>query len=111
MGSRRRTRAQWRQLVSNWPGSGLSQAAYCRRHNISVASLHRWREIFRHAGRADQVPPGKSLQLLPVTLPEPAGGKGQAICVVLDDGLRIELGADFQPATLRRALDVLRPSP
>ena len=111
MGSRRRTRAQWRQLVVNWPGSGLSQEAYCRGHNISVASLHRWREIFRHEDRTDQRPPGKSLQLLPVTLPEPTGGMGPGICVVLADGLRIELGADFQPAVLRRVLDVLRPAP
>jgi transposase len=111
MGSQRRTRAQWRKLVSNWPGSGLSQEAYCRRHNISVASLHRWREILRHEGRIEQTPPGKSLQLLPVTFPESTGGMGPAICVVLDDGLRIELGADFQSATLRRVLDVLRPTP
>jgi transposase len=111
MGSRRRTHAQWRKLVLNWPGSGLSQEAYCRRHHISVASLHRWREIFRHKDRAEHLPPGKSLQLLPVTLPEPTGGMGPALCVVLGDGLRIELGADFQPATLKRVLDVLRPAP
>lgn len=111
MGAQRRTRAQWRQLVSNWPGSGLAQAAYCRRHGISVASLHRWREIFRHESTAEHIPSSKSLQLLPVTFPEPAGKMGPAICVVLDDGLRIEVGADFQPATLRRVLDVLRPTP
>jgi len=111
MGSRRRTRAQWRKLVANWPGSGLSQEAYCRRHSVSVASLHRWREIFRHEGSAEDMSSGKSLQLLPVTLPEPLGGMGSAICVVLEDGLRIELGTDFQPATLRRILDVLRPAP
>jgi transposase len=111
MGSRRHTREQWRQWVASWPGSGLTQEAYCRQHNISVASLHRWREIFRHEGRVEQRPPGKSLQLLPVTLNEPLGGMGPGICVVLDEGLRIELSEDFQPATLRRVLDVLRATP
>ncbi len=111
MESRRRTRAQWRQLVSNWPGSGLTQEAYCRRHNISVASLHRWREIFRHDDPAETIASGQSLQLLPVTFCEPVGGRESAICLVLDDGVRVELGADFQSATLRRVLDVLRPAP
>jgi len=110
VGSQRRTRTQWRKLVANWPGSGLSQEAYCRRHSISVTSLHRWREIFRHEGPGEEVASGQSLQLLPVTLPDPPEGGQAGICVVLDEGLRIELGADFQPATLRRALDVLRPA-
>jgi hypothetical protein len=45
MAHRRRTREQWRQLVEGWPESGLTQAQYCEHHNISVASLYRWRNV------------------------------------------------------------------
>jgi hypothetical protein len=111
MGSRRHTRAQWRQWVLDWPDSGLSQAAYCRQHSIRVASRHRWRAIFRHEDSAEELSSGKSLQLLPVSLPEPVGRPEAGICVVLREGLRLELGVDFQPSTLKRVLDVLRATP
>jgi hypothetical protein len=42
MESQRRTPEHWRRIVEGWPASGLTQAQYCERHGISVASLHRW---------------------------------------------------------------------
>jgi hypothetical protein len=33
--------------VEGWAHSGLTQAQYCGRYAVSVASLHRWREVFR----------------------------------------------------------------
>jgi transposase-like protein len=47
MAQGRRTRAQWRQLVEGFSGSGLTQACYCERHGISVTSFQRWRAQFR----------------------------------------------------------------
>jgi hypothetical protein len=49
MAQGRRTRAQWRQLVEGFSGSGLTQACYCERHGISVTSFQRWRAQFRQA--------------------------------------------------------------
>ena len=110
MGSQRRTRAQWRKLVAGWAASGLSQAAYCRLHGISVASLHRWRSVFQDEDAGEGTSANQPVQWLPVTLTDEAANTPSAICVVLPEGLRIELGADFPAASLRRVLDVLRPA-
>jgi len=111
MGSQRRTRAQWRKLVSGWPGSGLTQQRYCHRHGVSVASLQRWRAIFRDENTGVEQPASEPLRLLPVTLADSPTNQMSAICLVFADGLRIELGMDFRPAVLRQVLDVVRPSP
>lgn len=48
---RRRSREQWRQLVSGHGGSGLSVTGYCEREGISAASFHRWRSLLGDASR------------------------------------------------------------
>ena len=52
MAQQRRTREKWRQLVEGWADSGLTQSQYCARHRISVASLHRWREVLHRESAA-----------------------------------------------------------
>ncbi len=111
MGSQRRTQTQWRKLVSGWPGSGLSQANYCDRHGVSVASLQRWRSIFRDEHTDVVQSDAEPLRLLPVSLADPPTNPASGICLVLADGLRIELAADFHPSALRQVLDVVRPGP
>lgn len=117
MAHRRRTRAQWRQLVEGWPESGLTQAQYCERHNISVASLYRWREVLRRepvenrpaprVGRADD-----AVRLLPVELLGELGQRvrdtAPALSLVFADGVRLEIAPGFDDATLRRVIGVLR---
>ena len=39
-----RRREHWRELLRRWQGSGLSQAAFCRRHNIPTWKLAWWRK-------------------------------------------------------------------
>lgn len=41
----RRSRHEWRSLLSKFDGSGLGVAAFCRREAISAASLYRWRTL------------------------------------------------------------------
>lgn len=118
MAHRRRTRAQWRRLVAGWPESGLTQADYCERHDISVASLHRWRESFRaQAGTATPAPsasqPRDPVHLLPIQLLDDlgspaAGGAGQTLSLVFPDGVRLEIAPGCDDATLRRVVGVLR---
>ena len=117
MAQRRRTREQWRQLVEGWPQSGLTQAQYCEHHNISVASLYRWRQILRRppsesrpapaAGRA-----GAAVRLLPVELlgelVQSARPAGHALSLVFADGVRLEIAPGFDDATLQRVVGVLR---
>lgn len=53
----RRTRDQWQQLISNQQQSNLSQAAFCARQNISLASFSNWkRKLHNDSSRTDTIP-------------------------------------------------------
>ena len=56
----RRSREEWRALLSGHARSGLSVEAYCRRDAISAASFYRWREVFeaKPAARGDEIGAG-----------------------------------------------------
>ena len=118
MAPQRRTPEHWRRLVEGWPASGLTQAQYCERHGISVASLHRWRERVageRRAGEAPQRrrPVAEAVRLLPVQLRgEPAmTQRCTAVRIVFPDGVRVEITPGVDGATLREVMVLLRERP
>lgn len=41
------TLEQRRQHVAAWQSSGLSQAAYCRRHGIKLPTFHTWQGLYK----------------------------------------------------------------
>jgi hypothetical protein len=117
MAHRQRSREQWRELVEGWPGSGLTQADYCERHSIAVASLHRWREILRRAPEDSRPAPNAgrahdAVRLLPVELPVEFRARARdtapALRLVFADALRLEIAPGFDEATLRRLIGLLR---
>jgi len=116
MAQQQHTRAQWRRLGEGWAGSGLTQAQYCAHHGVSVASLHRWRELLRRepapvAAPAQRQRADAPVRLLPVQLLDDVGAQcrpGQAVCLVLADGLRLELAPGFDAPTLQRVVALLQ---
>lgn len=108
MGWKHRSRDQWRRLVDGWEQSGLTQAQYCRKKGISVASLQRWRRLLADTDEASNEP-AVSPSFLPVRLVENADVvSGVDLTVVLPDGVRIEVGAQCSGAALRTVLETLR---
>lgn len=116
MAEKRRTPAQWRELVQGWPRSGETQADYCRRHGIAVSTFHRWRERLRQetqprqpALSADALQP---VTLLPVRLadrpPPPSQEAVAALTVVFTNGLRLEIAAGCDASTLGQVVDLLQ---
>lgn len=107
---KRRNRDQWRRLVEGWESSDLTQAQFCRKKGISVASLQRWKRLLAdtaEAGDEQAVPPA----FLPVRLVERnERTAGVDLTVVLPDGVRIEVGAQCSTSMLREVLGVLRES-
>jgi len=41
-----RTKAQWKALLDELNGSGLTKSAFCKSHQISTSSLHKWQKHF-----------------------------------------------------------------
>lgn len=117
MAQGRRTRAQWRQLVEGFSDSGgVTQAHYCQRHGISVASFHRWRNHFRQASVAEgtraqaRAQVGEPLRLVPVELlgEAVAVGAAQALTLVFASGVRVQVNPGFDVATLARVVGLLQ---
>ncbi|MGB5830622.1 MAG: transposase [Thiohalocapsa sp.] len=117
MAQGRRPRAQWRQLVEGLSdGGGVTQAQYCQRHGISVASFHRWRDHFRQAQVAEGARAQASSRsaepqrLVPVQLlgEAVAVGAAQALTLVFANGVRVQVSPGFDAATLARVVGLLQ---
>jgi transposase len=87
MAGRQQRRRQWERRVARWRASGLSMAAYCRRHGLSYWMFVRWRQRIERT-----VTPASPLTLIPVAFPTPSGG---AITIRLRDGIGIEVEPGF----------------
>lgn len=111
MGWKKRSRSEWQGLVSGWERSGLTQAVYCERQGISLSSLQRWRRIFaQDAVEGDGSSAARpESAFLPVTLVgDPPAPGGAELTLVLNDGVRLEIGARCPAETLHRVLGVLQ---
>lgn len=101
--------AKWRGHLSSWQSSGLSQAEYCRRKNLTPADFSWWKhELARRDGRAKPPAPQDSPTFVPVKLAAAGHSAGCGCEVVLRNGrcLRIGVGVSAQwAAELAAALE------
>jgi hypothetical protein len=58
---KRRTEAQWAEILQRYASSGLGPREFCRREALSLSSLQRWR------GRIEREPAAKFVELVPTT--------------------------------------------
>ena len=83
--------AFWRRHLAAWRDSGLSQAAYCRRQDVSLPCFGYWR------GKLDTVPAPSAQALLPIVL----SGMSRSVDrieVDLPNGLQVHLRVDMDTA-------------
>jgi hypothetical protein len=96
----------WRTHLARQRRSALSQAAYCRKHGLALASFAYWVRKQRSHTR----PVVAAARLVPVRIvPEPALPREEYPSGVRlhAHGVAIELDPRFDTETLRRALSVL----
>jgi len=102
---RRRGRAEIEQLVSEYEGSGLGRVEFCRKRGLSLSTLARYRK-----GRV-QTEAAAEGRWLAVEVSgggvAPGVAASSGLAVALTSGRRIEVGRDFDAATLMQLLRVL----
>lgn len=106
---RRRTREEWRGLVSDWTRSGLSQREFCRRKELRPQTLARWvRKLAREqeATTAALVPFIEVSTAVVVPPPETTTSSAPPL-VVVEAGIRVEVPVGFDERAVHRMLDLL----
>ena len=97
-------RQRWRERITDWKLSGQSQKTFCEHHHLGLASFQRWRRLFETEEK--QTDPA-SIAFLPVSVKETSPSN---LTVVVNNDLRIEIPAGFDPNALRQLIQVLRTS-
>ena len=95
-------RQRWLERIRAWEESGLTQKAFCEQHHLGLASLQRWRRLFKTEEASSNSAP---VALLPVRVKET---RSSNLNVVINDDLRIEIPSGFDPSALRQVIEVLR---
>ena len=86
---------EWKKRLEHQRGSGLSVAAWCKKHGIRENQYHYWRRaVERPAVPAEG---GHFAQV----------GASEAVELQIGEKIRLKIPADFDSATLTRLLEVL----
>ena len=84
----------WQRHLTDWRTSGLSQAAYCRRHGLDVKRWTYWRRTFKQT-----LPSGASVPaVVPIVMSAPP--LDDRVEVRLPNGLQVRLSAGLDPCRL-----------
>lgn len=102
----RRTPEQWASLVKEYEASGQSQRRFCAERGIGQSTLRYWRRrLQRDRPRGGRI---SGARLVPVRVCEDGPSHaGSGLTLRVGKSLRVEVGADFDAATLQRVLATL----
>jgi transposase-like protein len=92
--------AYWRERIAEQERSGMSVQQFCKEKGVTEQSFYVWRKRFRkqEPARFALVETGPARQHAPKT----------GLELVLVTGERLHIGADVDPALVRRVLEALR---
>ena len=97
-------RSYWKHHIDSWQETGLSQAEYCRRHNLKHHQLVYWKKRFLNTETAVSFVPIKLEDLLDI----PAQPDRASLCLVINNQFKVEIRAGFDAQLLRQLIFALR---
>ncbi|MEZ6855128.1 IS66 family insertion sequence element accessory protein TnpA [Halodesulfovibrio aestuarii] len=93
----------WKKHIADWQNSGLSQAAYCRGHDISSKAFGYYKRKLASASELQEIVAVPNIAMPPASL----NAGGIAIKLYVCDNLMLNIEPGFCQQTLRRILDVI----
>jgi hypothetical protein len=97
-------RSYWKQHIENWQETGLTQAEYCRRHNLKHHQLVYWKKRFLKTETDVSFVPVKLEDLLDI----PAQADHASLYLIINNHLKVEIRAGFDALLLRQVIVALR---
>jgi hypothetical protein len=102
LSKRAANRQRWFDRIEDWKQSGLTQKAFCEQQQLRLGSFQRWRGIFMRGERPEA---SSAVSFLPVNV---TAAPASSLALVIDDYLRIEIPAGFDPVTLKQVVHALQ---
>ena len=99
---RQANRQRWFDRIEAWKQSGLTQKAFCEQQQLGLGSFQRWRGIFM---RGEKPEASSAVSFLPVNV---SVDKASSLALLIDNHLRIEIPAGFDPVTLKQVVQALQ---
>ncbi len=97
-------RSYWRKHIDSWQQTGLTQAEYCRQHNLKHHQLVYWRKRFLKTETDVSFVPLQLEDLLDL----PARQKQAPLVLVINSQFKIEIRAGFDAQLLQQLIFALR---
>ena len=97
-------RTYWKQHIASWQETGLTQAEYCRQHNLKHHQLVYWKKRFLKTETEVSFVPLKLEELLAI----PARPESASLSLVINNHFKIEIRAGFDAQLLRQLIFALR---
>ena len=104
LSKRAANRQRWFDRIEAWKQSGLTQKTFCEQQQLRLGSFQRWRGIFM---RGEKPEASSAVSFLPVSV---MAAPTSNLALVIDDYLRIEIPAGFDPVILKQVVHALRAS-
>ena len=99
---REANRQRWFDRIETWKQSGLTQKAFCEQQQLGLGSFQRWHGIFM---RGEKPEASSAVSFVPVNV---TVDKASSLALLIDDQLRIEIPAGFDPVTLKQVIQALQ---
>ena len=93
----------WKEHIDRWQQSGTTQVAYCREHDLKPHQLTYWKKRF-----IQNVDATVSFVPLRFSQNPSANIPGTSLNLFTSNGYKIEVGADFDPVTLKQLITVVQ---
>ena len=97
-------RIYWKEHIDHWQQTGLTQAEYCRRHDLKHHQLVYWKKRFIKSESDISFVPLKLDELLDI----PAQPDDASLSLVIDSHFKIDIRAGFDASLLRKLILALR---
>ena len=99
-------RQYWEAKISRWKESGMSQAEYCRGHDLKIKTFSYWLRKFRKEKTA-------TVQFVELPSEKLFAYKNEPnriteLKLIIDEGISIEVGDGFNPGTLKQVIETIR---
>ena len=102
LSKRAANRQRWFDRIEAWKQSGLTQKEFCEQQQLRLGSFQRWRGIFM---RGEKPEVSSAVSFLPLNV---TAAPASSLALLIDDHLRIEIPAGFDPVTLKQVVQALR---